>query len=256
MNQRTPIGQTDRSSSNASSRPRCSAPRQPLVAAAARGAVRRARHARRTKTSRARSRSSRTTAPSRGVELVEVAFRLPLPGPRGRALRGSRGCGPSARRSYSRALLETLALIAYRQPITRGEIEQIRGVGVATSIVKTLEEREWMRVVGYRDLPGKPALFGTTRSVPRLLQPEITRSVAAAQRHPRNRRHRSASSTFGGRRRKRRLRPMNPTTTDDGHRPARRHAASRPAHVRPQPLTTKTAHSDEKMRDDTPEPAA
>jgi len=65
---------------------------------------------------------------------------------------------------YSRALLETLALIAYRQPITRAEIEQIRGVGVASSIVKTLEEREWVRVVGYRDLPGKPALLGTTKA--------------------------------------------------------------------------------------------
>jgi segregation and condensation protein B len=64
---------------------------------------------------------------------------------------------------YSRALLETLALIAYRQPITRGEIEQIRGVAVSTNIIKTLEEREWVRVVGYRDVPGKPALFGTTR---------------------------------------------------------------------------------------------
>ncbi|MGH8192218.1 MAG: SMC-Scp complex subunit ScpB [Rhodanobacteraceae bacterium] len=64
---------------------------------------------------------------------------------------------------YSRALLETLALIAYRQPITRGEIEQVRGVTVATSIMRTLEEREWVRVVGYRDVPGKPALFGTTR---------------------------------------------------------------------------------------------
>lgn len=64
---------------------------------------------------------------------------------------------------YSRALLETLALIAYRQPITRGEIEQVRGVGVASSIMHTLEEREWIRVVGYRDVPGKPALFGTTR---------------------------------------------------------------------------------------------
>ena len=64
---------------------------------------------------------------------------------------------------YSRALLETLALIGYRQPITRGEIEQIRGVAVSTNIIKTLEEREWVRVVGYRDVPGKPALFGTTR---------------------------------------------------------------------------------------------
>ena len=65
---------------------------------------------------------------------------------------------------YSRALLETLALIAYRQPITRGEIEQIRGVAVSTNIIKTLEEREWVRVVGYRDVPGKPALFGTPRT--------------------------------------------------------------------------------------------
>ncbi|WP_437343420.1 SMC-Scp complex subunit ScpB [Rhodanobacter geophilus] len=65
---------------------------------------------------------------------------------------------------YSRALLETLALIAYRQPITRPEIEQIRGVVVSSNIVKTLEEREWIRVVGYRDVPGRPALFGTTRA--------------------------------------------------------------------------------------------
>jgi len=65
---------------------------------------------------------------------------------------------------YSRALLETLSLIAYRQPITRPEIEQIRGVVVSSKIIKTLEEREWIRVVGYRDVPGKPALFGTTRA--------------------------------------------------------------------------------------------
>jgi segregation and condensation protein B len=64
---------------------------------------------------------------------------------------------------YSRALLETLALIAYRQPITRGEIEQIRGVAVSTNIIRTLEERDWIRVVGYRDVPGKPALLGTSR---------------------------------------------------------------------------------------------
>lgn len=65
---------------------------------------------------------------------------------------------------YSRALLETLALIAYRQPITRPEIEQIRGVVVSSNIIKTLEEREWIRVVGHRDVPGRPALFGTTRA--------------------------------------------------------------------------------------------
>ncbi|MBS0456175.1 MAG: SMC-Scp complex subunit ScpB [Proteobacteria bacterium] len=64
---------------------------------------------------------------------------------------------------YTRATLETLALIAYRQPITRGEIEQVRGVAVNTNTIKTLEEREWIRVVGHRDVPGKPALYGTTR---------------------------------------------------------------------------------------------
>lgn len=98
----------------------------------------------------------------RGVELIEVAS-----GWRYQVRRGVHGWvsrmwaeKPSR---YSRALLETLALIAYRQPITRPEIEQIRGVVVSSNIIKTLEEREWIRVVGHRDVPGKPALFGTTR---------------------------------------------------------------------------------------------
>ena len=65
---------------------------------------------------------------------------------------------------YSRALLETLAIIAYRQPITRGEIEEIRGVSVSSTIVKTLQEREWIKVVGHRDLPGKPELLATTKA--------------------------------------------------------------------------------------------
>ena len=99
---------------------------------------------------------------ARGVELVEVAsgFRYQV----------RQDVHPFVARlwterqtRYSRALLETLSLIAYRQPITRAEIEQIRGVAVSTNIVRTLEEREWIRVVGYRDLPGKPALLGTTR---------------------------------------------------------------------------------------------
>jgi segregation and condensation protein B len=105
----------------------------------------------------------RQDSEDRGVELIEVAsgFRYQV----------REDVHPFVSRlwterqtRYSRALLETLALIAYRQPITRAEIEQIRGVGVASSIVKTLEEREWVRVVGYRDLPGKPALFGTTKA--------------------------------------------------------------------------------------------
>lgn len=64
---------------------------------------------------------------------------------------------------YTRALLETLALIAYRQPITRGEIEDVRGVAVSSNIIKTLMEREWIRILGHRDVPGKPAMYGTTK---------------------------------------------------------------------------------------------
>jgi segregation and condensation protein B len=98
----------------------------------------------------------------RGVELVEVAsgFRYQVRQDVHRWVSRMWTERPSR---YSRALLETLALIAYRQPITRPEIEQIRGVVVSSNIIKTMEEREWIRVVGYRDVPGKPALFGTTR---------------------------------------------------------------------------------------------
>ncbi|HVE43721.1 MAG TPA: SMC-Scp complex subunit ScpB [Gammaproteobacteria bacterium] len=65
---------------------------------------------------------------------------------------------------YSRAFLETLAIIAYKQPITRAEIEEIRGVTVSSHIMKTLQDREWIRILGYRDLPGKPAILGTTKA--------------------------------------------------------------------------------------------
>ena len=98
----------------------------------------------------------------RGIELVEVAsgFRYQV---RQDVQPWVARLWTERQTRYSRALLETLSLIAYRQPITRGEIEQIRGVAVSTNIVKTLEEREWVRVVGYRDVPGKPELFGTTK---------------------------------------------------------------------------------------------
>lgn len=66
-------------------------------------------------------------------------------------------------KKYSRALLETLALIAYKQPVTRGEIEDVRGVAVSSYIIHTLMDRDWIRVLGYRDVPGKPAMFGTTK---------------------------------------------------------------------------------------------
>ncbi|MCZ6564656.1 MAG: SMC-Scp complex subunit ScpB [Gammaproteobacteria bacterium] len=64
---------------------------------------------------------------------------------------------------YTRALLETLSLIVYRQPITRGEIEEVRGVGVSSQIIKTLLEREWVRVIGHKEVPGRPALYGSTK---------------------------------------------------------------------------------------------
>lgn len=98
----------------------------------------------------------------RGVELIEVGsgFRYQV----------CRDVHPWVARlwaerptRYTRATLETLALIAYRQPITRGEIEQIRGVAVSSNIIRMLEEREWIRVIGHRDVPGRPALFGTTK---------------------------------------------------------------------------------------------
>jgi segregation and condensation protein B len=105
----------------------------------------------------------RNDCDTRGIELVEVAsgFRFQV---REDVHPWVSRLWTERQTRYSRALLETLSLIAYRQPITRAEIEQIRGVGVASSIVKTLEEREWVRVVGYRALPGKPALFGTTKA--------------------------------------------------------------------------------------------
>ena len=98
----------------------------------------------------------------RGIELREVSsgYRIQVRADHAEALRPLWSERPAR---YSRALLETLALIAYRQPITRGEIEDIRGVSVSSSIVKTLLEREWVRVVGHRDVPGKPAMYGTTR---------------------------------------------------------------------------------------------
>lgn len=70
---------------------------------------------------------------------------------------------PEKPQKYSRALMETLALIIYRQPITRTEIEAVRGVGVSGNIIKTLLEREWIKILGYKDAPGKPAIFGTTK---------------------------------------------------------------------------------------------
>lgn len=98
----------------------------------------------------------------RGIELREVAsgFRFQVRKEMGPWV--SRLWQEKAPR-YSRAILETLALIAYRQPITRGEIEEIRGVAVNTQIVKTLLERGWVRIVGHRDVPGRPAMFATTR---------------------------------------------------------------------------------------------
>lgn len=104
----------------------------------------------------------REACAERGVELVEVAsgFRYQVK----EEVHGWVSRMWTERKTkYTRATLETLALIAYRQPITRGEIEQVRGVAVSSNTIQALEEREWIRVVGHRDVPGKPALFGTTK---------------------------------------------------------------------------------------------
>ena len=88
---------------------------------------------------------------------------------------------------YTRALLETLALIAYRQPITRGQIEDVRGVSVSSSIIRTLLEREWIRVVGHREVPGSPRPFRHHARLSRPLQPEESRRTACAGKAPRYR---------------------------------------------------------------------
>ena len=100
---------------------------------------------------------------NRGVELKEVAngYRFQV---RGEYSVWVNSLFDERPPRYSRALLETLAIIAYRQPITRGEIEDIRGVSVSSTIIKTLQEREWVRVVGHRDIPGKPELLATTKT--------------------------------------------------------------------------------------------
>jgi segregation and condensation protein B len=99
----------------------------------------------------------------RGIELRKVAsgYRYQARQDTGQWLSRLREEKPPR---YSRALLETLALIAYRQPITRAEIEEVRGVSVSSNIIKTLLEREWIRIVGHREVPGKPAMFGTTKT--------------------------------------------------------------------------------------------
>jgi segregation and condensation protein B len=98
----------------------------------------------------------------RGLELKETAGGVRIQVRRELAAEISR-LWPERPARYSRALLETLALIAYRQPITRGEIEAVRGVAVNPNIVRTLLERNWVRVVGHREVPGRPELLGTTR---------------------------------------------------------------------------------------------
>jgi len=99
---------------------------------------------------------------TRGVELVEVGSGFRYQAKQENAQWIARLWEEKPAR-YSRALLETLALIAYRQPITRGEIEDVRGVSVSTNIIKTLMERDWVKVVGHRDVPGKPAMYASTK---------------------------------------------------------------------------------------------
>lgn len=98
----------------------------------------------------------------RGIELVEVAsgWRIQV---RPRVADTVSRLWQERPSRYSRALLETLALVAYRQPITRSEIEEIRGVSISSTIMRTLQERNWIRIVGHREVPGRPELLGTTR---------------------------------------------------------------------------------------------
>ncbi len=98
----------------------------------------------------------------RGIELVQVAsgWRIQI---RARYVESVSRLWSERPSKYSRALLETLALVAYRQPITRSEIEEIRGVSISSTIMRTLQERNWIRVVGHREVPGRPELLGTTR---------------------------------------------------------------------------------------------
>lgn len=98
----------------------------------------------------------------RGIELREVAsgWRIQI---RAKCMDVVSRLWQERASRYSRALLETLALIAYRQPITRGEIEEIRGVAISSSIMRTIQERNWVRIVGHREVPGRPELLGTTR---------------------------------------------------------------------------------------------
>jgi segregation and condensation protein B len=99
----------------------------------------------------------------RGLELVALAS-----GWRFQSLPSMRPfldrLNPERQPRYSRAVLETLAIIAYKQPVTRGDIEEVRGVTVSTPVIKTLEERGWVEVIGHRETPGRPALFGTTKA--------------------------------------------------------------------------------------------
>ncbi|MBT4212247.1 MAG: SMC-Scp complex subunit ScpB [Porticoccaceae bacterium] len=98
----------------------------------------------------------------RGFELKQVASGYRFQVTQGLATWVNRLWEEKPKR-YSRAMLETLALIAYRQPLTRGDIEAVRGVAVSSDIIKSLQEREWVRIVGHRDVPGRPALYATTK---------------------------------------------------------------------------------------------
>jgi segregation and condensation protein B len=126
---------------------------------------------------------------SRGVNLVKLAsgYRFQAAANLGQWLTNLLYEKPAR---YSRALLETLALIAYKQPITRGEIENVRGVSVSSNIIRTLVERNWIKVVGHKEVPGRPSLYGTTNTfldyfsltslsqLPKLIEPESLELIA------------------------------------------------------------------------------
>lgn len=125
----------------------------------------------------------------RGVNLIKLAsgYRFQVAAHLGSSLGKMWQEKPA---KYSRALLETLALIAYKQPITRGEIENVRGVSVSSNIIRTLTERDWIKVVGHKEVPGRPSLYGTTNAfldyfslaslsqLPELIEPESLDAIA------------------------------------------------------------------------------
>ncbi len=202
---------------------------QPLTLAQLHGAVPARTSRRRPAASNRRWKRCATACAERGVELVELAsgFRYQV---KADVHPWVARLWTERQTKYTRATLETLALIAYRQPITRGEIEQVRGVAVNSNIIKALEEREWIRVVGHRDVPGQAGAVRHHQALPRLLRPQAPGRAAAAVR---TQGHRRAGAAVASSTTPRRSTPALPAA----HRGTANAGTRRP--------TTTTRHDDE-----------